>query len=93
VDGKSKEKVSVVGPICENGDILAKDRPLPVMKEGDIIALLNAGAYGYSMSSNYNTRPRPAEVLVSNGEEFLIREREGIADILDRQRIPSRLLR
>jgi len=93
LSGTKKEKVSVVGPICENGDILAKDRLLPVMKEGDILALLNAGAYGYSMSSNYNTRPRPAEVLVSYGEEFLIREREGIADILDRQRIPGRLLK
>ena len=90
---RKKEKVTVVGPICENGDMLAKDRSLPVMDEGDLVAFLNAGAYGYSMSSNYNTRPRPAEVLVNKGEDFLIREREGIADILDRQRIPGRLMK
>lgn len=93
LSSRRKEKVTVVGPICENGDMLAKDRLLPAMDEGDLLAFLNAGAYGYSMSSNYNTRPRPAEVLVSDGEDFLIREREGIADILDRQRIPGRLLK
>jgi diaminopimelate decarboxylase len=66
---------------------------MPVIEKGDLIAIMNAGAYGYSMSSNYNARPRAAEVLVSNGEDFLIREREDITDILDRQRIPGRLLR
>jgi diaminopimelate decarboxylase len=90
---RKKEKVDIVGPICENGDILAKDRLMPVIEKGDLIAIMNAGAYGYSMSSNYNARPRAAEVLVSNGEDFLIREREDITDILDRQRIPGRLLR
>ena len=66
---------------------------MPAVKGGDLLAVMDTGAYGFSMSSNYNSRPRAAEVLVNDGEEFLIREREGIADILDRQRIPGRLLR
>jgi len=90
---RKKEKVNIVGQICENTDFLAKDRMMPVIEEGDLIAILNAGAYGYSMSSNYNTRPRAAEVLIHNKEDFLIREREDITDIMDRQRIPGRLLR
>jgi len=90
---RRRESVNVVGQVCENSDILAKDREMPPMEEGDLIAILNAGAYGYSMSSNYNTRPRAAEVLIHGKEEFLIREREDITDILDRQRIPARLLK
>ena len=90
---RPSQKVNIVGPICENGDMLAKDRAMPRVEEGDLLAVLNAGAYGYSMSSNYNSRPRAAEVLVRNGQEFLIRERENITDILDRQRLPGRLLR
>lgn len=90
---RRKEIVHIVGQICENTDFLAKDRMMPVIEEGDVIAILNAGAYGYSMSSNYNTRPRAAEVLIHKGEDFLIREREDITDILDRQRVPGRLLK
>ena len=90
---RRKENVDIVGQICENTDFLAKDRPMPVIDEGDIIAILNAGAYGYSMSSNYNTRPRAAEVLIHDRQDFLIREREDITDLLDRQRVPGRLLR
>lgn len=93
LDDEKGEKVNIVGQVCENSDILARDRELPVTEEGDLIAILNTGAYGYSMSSNYNTRPRAAEVLVNEGEDFLIRERETIADILDRHRLPGRLLR
>lgn len=93
MNARKMEKVNVVGQVCENSDILAKDRELPVIDEGDVIAILNAGAYGYSMSSNYNTRPRAAELLVKDGEEFLIREREELTDILDRQRLPGRLLK
>jgi len=93
MNARRKEKVNIVGQVCENSDILAKDRELPVTEEGDVIAILNAGAYGYSMSSNYNTRPRAAELLVRDGEEFLIREREDLTDILDRQRLPGRLLK
>ena len=59
-----KETYDVVGPICESGDALAKDRKLPKIEEGDFLAVLNAGAYGYSMSSQYNSRPRAAEILI-----------------------------
>jgi len=93
LNSHEKENVNIVGQVCENSDILARDREMPVIDEGDLIAILNAGAYGYSMSSNYNTRPRAAEVLVNEGKDFLIREREDLTDILDRQRLPGRLLR
>src|SRR3990170_4762501 len=63
----------VVGPICESGDALAKDRRLPMMQEGDLLAVLNAGAYGFDMSSQYNARPRAAEVIVKNGKATLAR--------------------
>ena len=69
------EEITVVGNYCESGDVLAKDRLLPMPKIGDILAIRNAGAYGYTMSSDYNLRPRPAEVLVGNGETKLIRGR------------------
>lgn len=76
--GGKKSTVSVTGNICESSDFFAKDRKLPEFKEGDIMAIMNTGAYGYSMSSNYNSRPRPAEVLVQNGNTKLIRKREKI---------------
>ncbi|MCT4626102.1 diaminopimelate decarboxylase [Halodesulfovibrio sp.] len=75
---------SIVGNICESGDIMAKDRQLPEIAEGDIIAMLDAGAYGYVMASPYNQRPRPAEVLIQeNGEARLIRRRETLNDLLN----------
>lgn len=75
--------VSVVGNICETGDIIAKDRELPPAKEGDIIGIMDAGAYGYSMSSNYNNRLRPAEVLIGlDGMPKLIRRRDTIEDMM-----------
>jgi diaminopimelate decarboxylase len=77
----------VVGPICESGDVLAKDRLLPKIREGDLLAVLNAGAYGYSMSSQYNARPRAAEVLVKNGKYALIRARETLDDLMSGQRM------
>jgi diaminopimelate decarboxylase len=70
------EVVDVVGPICENADFFAKDRPLPPVKRGDLISIFTAGAYGFSMSSNYNARPRPAEVLVDGDKFSIIRKRE-----------------
>jgi diaminopimelate decarboxylase len=82
----------VVGPICESGDHLAKERSLPRVEEGDIIAVYDAGAYGFSMASNYNMRPLPREVLAHKGATNLIRERETVDDLLRLQRIPSRLL-
>jgi diaminopimelate decarboxylase len=81
------EICDVVGPICESGDALAKDRRLPVVQEGDLLAVLNAGAYGYSMSSQYNARPRPAEVLVQNATIKLVREREQLDDLVKGQRM------
>ncbi len=85
--------VHVVGPICENTDVLARNRALPPVAVGDVLAVLNAGAYGFAMSSQYNGRPRPAEVLVHCGEHELIREREGIDDLLRHQSVPERLQR
>lgn len=78
-----KETVTVVGNICESGDILAEDRELPAVKEKDIIGVRDAGAYGHVMSSNYNGRLRPAEVLVKNsGEICLIRKRDTLEDLV-----------
>ncbi|MFN8579017.1 MAG: diaminopimelate decarboxylase [Candidatus Sericytochromatia bacterium] len=80
-----KEKVTVCGNICESGDIFARDREISKIEEGDILAILNAGAYGYSMASNYNTRPLPAEVLVEGNEVKLIRRRENFEELLRNQ--------
>jgi diaminopimelate decarboxylase len=73
--------VDIVGPVCETGDFFARDRSLSKVKEGDLVAILDAGAYGMSLSSNYNTRPRPAEVLVEGKRARLIRRRETIRDL------------
>jgi len=86
-----KETYTVVGPICETGDILAKERRLPGLEKGDVLAFLDAGAYGFSMSSQYNGQPRPAEVLVSKGKSELIRRAEDASALLAGQRIPERL--
>jgi len=82
---------TVVGSICESGDIIAKDRMLPPVKRGDLVAILDAGAYGFSMSSQYNVRPRCAEVLVRDGAVDLIRTKESIDDVIRNQVIPQRL--
>ncbi|MDI6733868.1 MAG: diaminopimelate decarboxylase, partial [Planctomycetota bacterium] len=76
-----KQFVVVCGNICESGDMFTHGREITRLKEGDIVAIANAGAYGYSMSSQYNSRPRPAEVLVKNGQARLIRRRETFADL------------
>lgn len=85
LDAAEEEQYDVAGPICESGDLLAKDRRLPKIEEGDLLAVLNAGAYGFSMSSQYNARPRAAEVLVKEGSYKLIREREQIDDLMSSQ--------
>lgn len=85
------EKVNIVGPICENSDQMAKDRMMPQIHEGDLLAVLNAGAYGFGMSSQYNNRPRAAEILVNNGSHELIRKRENFNDLDRNMIIPSRL--
>ncbi|HEV2839732.1 MAG TPA: diaminopimelate decarboxylase [Chthoniobacterales bacterium] len=78
----ARELVDVVGPVCESGDFFAQGRELPKMKEGDLVALMSAGAYGFVMASNYNSRPLPAEALV-RGETFsLIRERQTMEDLV-----------
>jgi len=75
-------RMDIVGPICESGDFLAKDRWMPPMASGDRLAVLDAGAYGMTLSSNYNTRPRAAEVMVEKGRVKLIRRRETIDDLI-----------
>jgi len=76
------EVVDIVGPVCESGDFFARGRELPAVGEGDLLAVLDAGAYGMALASNYNSRPRPAEVLVNGESAKLIRCRETIADLL-----------
>jgi diaminopimelate decarboxylase len=87
LDSTEKETFDVVGPICESGDALAKSRELPLANEGDLLAVLNAGAYGFSMSSQYNSRPRAAEVMIRQGKPVLVREREQLHDLMSSQKI------
>jgi diaminopimelate decarboxylase len=81
-----RETVDVVGPICETGDFFARDRELPIAQEGDLLALLDTGAYGMVLASNYNTRPRAAEVLVDGKSVKMIRRRETVADLVRGER-------
>jgi diaminopimelate decarboxylase len=85
----NKETYDVVGPICESGDTLAKDRKLPLIDEGDLLAVLNSGAYGFSMSSQYNSRPRAAEVMIRQNKDILVRKREELFDLMTSQRMAS----
>ena len=82
--------VDIVGPICETGDFLARDRSLPLPAAGDVLAVRTAGAYGFVMSSNYNARPRAAEVTVEAGRVELVRARESVEDLTRGERIPER---
>ena len=86
-----EQKFDVVGPICESGDYIAKDRILPPPEEGDVLVVYDAGAYGFVMSSTYNSRPRCREVLVSDGIAELIREKETMEDLWKHQIVPGRL--
>jgi len=79
------EVYDIAGPLCESGDILGRDRRLPELQEADLLAILNAGAYGFAMSSQYNSRPRPAEILVNRGRDALVRNRETLEDLLTGQ--------
>ena len=83
----------VVGPICESADFFCKDRPLDRFAEGDYLALLSAGAYGFVMASNYNTRGMAAEVLVNGNKSALVRERQPLAEIWRREKLPAWLAR
>ncbi|MBM3255337.1 MAG: diaminopimelate decarboxylase [Candidatus Omnitrophica bacterium] len=84
-----REKVDIVGPICESGDFIAKERRLPVVREGGYLAVMGTGAYGFSMSSNYNSRRRPQEVLVIKDKVFIIRKRESYSDLVRNENIPA----
>ncbi len=77
-----QETVDVVGPVCESGDFFAHSRDLPRMEPGDLVAIMSAGAYGFTMASNYNARPRPAEVLVADGQARVVRRRETYEDLV-----------
>lgn len=88
---EAEETYDVAGNVCESGDILARDRKLPAVSRGDIIAILDTGAYGFSMASQYNSRPLPAEVLVRAGKSELIRIRKKIDDLSEGQIIPEDL--
>lgn len=79
----------VVGPVCESSDFLAKDRPLPAVRAGDLLGIFGAGAYGFVMASNYNSRPRPAEVLVIGRRFFVVRWRERYQDLVRGERLPT----
>ena len=87
--GEPLMKADVVGPICESGDFLAKDRDIPPFKQGDLFAVASAGAYGFTMSSNYNSRVRAAEVMVKGDSFEVIREREEFRDLVKGEHIPS----
>jgi len=83
------EKVDVVGPICESGDFLGKDRLLPGLEKGDLLAVMGAGAYGFTMSSNYNSRPRPSEVMAIRGKFYVVRRRETYRDLVKGESVPG----
>jgi diaminopimelate decarboxylase len=85
------EKVDVVGPICESGDFLGKDRLLPLVMKGDILAVMGAGAYGFTMSSNYNSRPRASEVMVIGKKFHVVRKAETYKDLVRGEMIPKEL--
>jgi len=91
VQNRDAETVTydVVGPICETGDTFTTDRELPKMERGDLAVIQSAGAYGFCMASNYNTRPLPAEIFVKNGTAHVITPRQTYADLLDREIIPD----
>ncbi|MDO8461260.1 MAG: diaminopimelate decarboxylase, partial [Deltaproteobacteria bacterium] len=88
-NSRAKKKVDVVGPVCESGDFLAEGRLLPSVNQGELLAVMSAGAYGFVMASNYNSRPRVAEVLVNGKEWFVIRQREEYKDLLKGEKVPQ----
>jgi diaminopimelate decarboxylase len=89
---RNKVKMDIVGPICESGDFLAKDRDVETLEPGELLAIMSSGAYGFCMSSNYNSRPRVAEVMVKGEQYDIIRSRETYEDLVKGERIPDYLL-
>ncbi|MFI5303476.1 MAG: diaminopimelate decarboxylase [Nitrospiria bacterium] len=90
--GRSHKKVDVVGPVCESGDFFAKEREMTELNQGELVAVMDAGAYGFSMASHYNSRPNIPEILVNGSRFFVIREREDFDDLVRREKIPDFLL-
>jgi diaminopimelate decarboxylase len=86
---RKSQVVDVVGPICESGDFLAQERKMPQAAPDELLAVMSAGAYGFAMSSNYNSRPRPPEILVRGETYDIIRERESLDDLIRGERIPE----
>ena len=80
-------RADVVGPVCETGDFLALDRMLPGLESGEMLAVLGAGAYGFVMASNYNSRPRPPEVIVDDGRWWIARPRESVAELFESEKM------
>ncbi len=91
MNAPNSQEVDIAGNVCESGDLFARDRFMPEIEEGDLLATLNAGAYGFTMSSNYNSRPLTPEVLVENGKCHLVREKETFEDLMAKQSIPEHL--
>ena len=89
--GRETVVADVVGPVCESGDFLAKDRSMPAPEPGELLVVMSAGAYGYTMSSSYNSRPRPPEIMVKGDRYFTIRERESYEDLIRGERLPEEL--
>jgi diaminopimelate decarboxylase len=85
--GRPPRRADVVGPVCETGDFLALDRMLPAVESGELLAVLGAGAYGFVMASNYNSRPRPAEVIVGEGRWWISRPREAVEHLFTTERL------
>ncbi len=81
----------VVGPICESGDFFAKDREIARPRRGDLLAVMSAGAYGFTMASNYNSHPKPPEVLVDGDQYYVVRRRESMDDLINGEVIPASL--
>jgi diaminopimelate decarboxylase len=86
-DGGDRQTADVVGPVCESGDFFARERDLPSVDSGDLLAVMSAGAYGFVMASNYNSRPRAAEVLIEGSDTHVIRERDSFEDIIRNEKI------
>ncbi len=84
---REEETVDVVGPVCESGDFLARDRSLPRAEPGELLAVMSADAYGFGMSSNYNSRRRAAEVMVDGRDFLVVRERESLEDLVRGERV------
>ena len=80
--GEGRTKIDIVGPVCESADFFAQDREMPELRAGDLLAVMSAGAYGFVMASNYNSRPLPAEALVRGDKLALIRKRQTIDDLI-----------